>query len=135
MRKLMLLLCLAISPICNAQLTVGYLTGFHVGTPELSNQHPFIEISDTVLIYKNSFDKLSVAGYYKISKNNFTLRAGVTSGYSERMRYKNKTYKINTISKNILLFLVPSIEIKKNNITYVAAILGNSFNIGVGFSF
>jgi hypothetical protein len=135
MRKLMLLLCLTISPICNAQLTAGYLTGFHVGTPKLNNHHPFIEFSDTVLVYRNSFDKLSVAGYYKWSNEYFAIRTGVTTGYREKIYYKGDLYEMGMLAEGLTLFFVPSLEIKKGDVSYVIAILGNSLNFGVGISF
>lgn len=135
MKSFLILFSILLSFSIKAETTVGYLTGFHIITKDLNNQHPFVELSDKVLIYKNSFDKLSVAGYYTIGSENFKLRMGFTTGYKQKMKYKGFIYETPALVDNFMLFLAPSFEVKSGNFKYIAAILGNSFNFGIGFSF
>lgn len=95
---------------------------------DLYNQHPVIEVNDSVMIYKNSFEKTSVAGYKTFKYSEFKLRAGITTGYSDTQEYKGKQYTVAAAtSDGIGLFLVPSYE--KDN--FVAAIVGDSINVGL----
>lgn len=115
--------------------TVGYFTGTHLVNKELSNSHPFIEINDTVLLYRNSFEKTSVAAYASLGSDCFKLRVGLTTGYKRNMQYKGWNYQTVVITDNLSPFIVPSFELKYDNTRGIIGIMGDSINIGLGIDF
>jgi hypothetical protein len=109
-------------------IALGYLLGVHLINQDLYNQHPVVEVNDSIMVYQNSFEKTSIAGYKILYYDNFKLRAGLTTGYKDMQEYKGQNYTVPTAtSSGIGLFLVPSYE--KGH--FVAAIVGDSVNVGL----
>lgn len=133
MFKKILILTLLLSNSAFGDVTLGYLYGAHIGSNQLNNSHPFLEI-DNVIVYRNSFDKTSIAAFYKENISIFNLRVGITSGYDKYMDYKHAKYE-NPNILGVSPFIVPSIEYNTGSVTYVAALMFNSINIGLGVHF
>lgn len=109
-------------------MIIGYLLGWHLASAELYNHHPFIEYNEKVMVYVNSFEKLSVAGYATFSEGPLKLRVGLTTGYKDVVEYKGSQYPVITAnSDGVGLFIVPSFE----QGSFVAAIVGDSVNVGM----
>jgi hypothetical protein len=107
---------------------IGFLMGWHLASTALYNYHPFIEYNEKMMVYVNSFEKLSVAGYYTFGEGPFKLRAGITTGYNRLMEYRGATYYVATATDSGLgLFFVPSFEHEH----FVAALVGDSVNVGM----
>lgn len=113
-------------------LMLGYLIGTHLLSTGLNDHHPLLEINDSVMIYENSFERTSVAGFKKFELGNVKLRLGLTSGYNNVIHYKGRTYRVATATEDgVGLFVVPSYE--KNG--FIVAIVGDSINAGVAVKF
>ena len=128
-----LLLTLLLSTSAFANVTAGYLQGHHLDNSNLNNAHPFLEI-DNVLIYRNSFNKTSLAAFYKAELGIFSLRYGVTSGYGKDVEYRGLRCKDTNIL-GVTPFIVPAIEYDTGSVTYIASLMLNSINIGLGVHF
>ena|ERR1017187_6220515 len=128
-----LLLALFCTNLYANDFNVGYLYGTHVNQPELNNSHPFIEVPN-VIVFENSYKRLSIAGFYKAELGMFKLRMGATSGYPNKETYNGYTYTNQSIA-GIMPFLVPSIEIEDKHLTYIVGIMGNSINAGLAIGF
>lgn len=119
--------------VAYANITVGYLAGAHFPDNNFNNSHPFVDFGN-VLVFQNSFDRVSFAGFYKFSEGNFHLRVGATTGYSGTMSFRGNRYYQDTVL-DLLPFVAPSYEYQGKYCKYIFAILGNSANIGIGKEF
>lgn len=136
MKTLLSLIMITICFEANPFVTMGYLHGKHFPDTGLNNSHPFVEIADTVLVYKNSFGRTAVAIYDTVGDELFKLKIGITSGYKRTEIYNNHTYyQPLTVTKDASIMLAPVLEFNKQQTRFIFAILGNSVNIGVGFNF
>ena len=132
--KYILALLLSINIAFSNEITVGYLYGAHFPENILNNSHPFVDFGN-VMVFQNSFDKISVAPYYKFGTEDWFLSVGVTSGYDGVLTYHGNTFEQTTFL-GLLPFIVPSIEHKvAKNTKIILAIVGNSANIGIGIKF
>ncbi len=114
------------------KLAIGYLLGLHLMNTDLYNQHPVMELNESVMVYQNSFEKTSFAAYKTLAYSNFKLRAGLTTGYYDIQEYKGQQYRVMTATKDgVGLFLVPSYE--KDH--FVLAVIGDSINAGLIWEF
>lgn len=133
--KFILLFLLLVNTANADMLTAGYLTGKHIGKldNDLNNSHPFVEI-DNVMVFKNSFDRVSTALYFKFEGEYFKLRAGITTGYDGAILYKGYVREQKTFA-GFLPFIVPTLEYKVRPVTFILGVMGNSVNGGIGFGF
>lgn len=86
------------------------------------------------MIYQNSFEKTSFALYDTLPvTSKFNIRVGATTGYYNFQEYRGKIYSVpGATDFGLGFFFVPSYHINNN---IAIAILGNSINIGLTYTF
>lgn len=114
-------------------LTLGYFIGVHIPSSNLYNYHPMVEVNESIMLFQNSFEKLSVAWYKTLPLNKFSLRVGATTGYYNFQKYKGVTYNVpGATDFGLAPFIVPTYHITDN---VAISILGNSINAGLTYTF
>ena len=120
---------------------IGFAQGIHLNGEEIQDSHPYVGFEYKqfgVLGYVNSFNKVGFAPYYEFRSGKevlrFSIKLGVTTGYSPRMSYGDHTYSLDRrffFSNKLMLFIVPGVSMGYNGISIDLTLLGDSINMGL----
>ena len=143
MKKLILLIAILISENAYGTAFIGWNEGKHLIAEGLNDSHPMVgaETDDRlgVVAYLNSYEQLGVGIYdtYTVKAfGNFqwSLKLGVTTGYSPIMKYKGQQYMVNEkafLTSDIMLLAVGALEYNLKHDRISIEMLGDS--IGISF--